>query len=107
MKKYSFLLLAFLLSACEKQTQFSVPDCVQRTIDISHRVDELYPPRITQYEYNCSDYYVIVRGTLDGGSVGVLRNNQCETICTFTDDLTCSGSADFWQKAKVLKVLLE
>ena len=107
MKKYSFLLLAFLLSACEKQTQFSVPDCVQRTIDISHRVDESYPPKITQYEYNCSDYYVMVRGSLDGGGFGVLLNNQCDTMCIFTDDLTCLKTPDFWQKAKVVKVLLE
>ena len=107
MKKYSFLLLVFLWSACEKQTQFTFSDCVQRTINHSHVVDELYPPRITQYDYNGSDCYVMVRGSLDGGGFGVLLNNQCDTMCTFTDDLNCSRATDFWQKAKVLKVLLE
>ena len=107
MEKYPFLLLIFLCSACEKQTQFIVPDCVQSTINKSHLIDELRPPRITQYEYNGSDCYVIVRGSLDGGGFGVLLNNQCDTICTFTDDMTCARAGDFWQKAKVLKVLLE
>ena len=107
MKKYSFLLLAFLWSACEKQTLFPIPDCVQRTIDINNRIDRAYSIRITQYEYNGSDYYVTVQGSLDGGGFGILLNNQCEPICTFTDDLTCLRSPDFGQKAKVVKVLLE
>ncbi len=101
MKKYTFLLSLLFVVACQKQTEFVVPSCIQNVIDSTQK-----PSRITQYEYEKQDYYVVVYGVLDNG-FGNLLNNQCDTICTFTDDLTCYGLKDFWQKSKFVKVVLE
>jgi hypothetical protein len=101
MKKYTFLLSLLLLAACKKQTEFPVPDCVQGAIKKPNK-----PSKITQWEYEKKDYYLIVYGTLDNGS-GQLIDNQCDTICTVTDDFTCSNLSDFWENSKLIKVIFE
>ena len=103
MKKFSFIICLFIFCACQKENEYVVPTCIQEAVDIYQRIDFIGQiPTYSQYEYNNQDYYLVVSGTLDNGS-GYLLNNQCEVICTVTDDLTCPNLSDFWTKATFIK----
>lgn len=104
MKKFSFFICFFIFCACKKEKkEYTIPTCIQDKVDFYNSIDYGGPfPTFGQYEYNNQDYYLIVFGTLDNGS-GYLLNNNCDTLCTVTDNLTCPNLSDFWPKATFIK----
>ena len=104
MKKFSFLILLFVFYACKKEKkEYSIPTCIQDKVDLYHKIDFVgTTPTISQYELKNQDYYLIVFGALDNGS-GYILNNNCDTLCAISDNLTCKKLTESWTNAKFIK----
>ncbi len=109
MKKIPFLSFLFLFSFCKKEEvndqNIEIPACIQHKIDFWKIVDAKQYPTMNLYEYQSEYYFEQVFGTLDNGSA-TLYNVKCDSICVYSDDLSCSKLGDdFFVKRKFIKVV--